>query len=120
MIHLHRTAPWNSSLRPQYRVWYAEVDGRYFKVQSDPGRTVLWSVYEIDAEDDIIKQAADGFDNSFVAIAFNLPQVRLAIQMRIDGKSEDEIRRAVIAAPSAGTGRNHPRNVAARKAWRQR
>jgi hypothetical protein len=53
----------------------------------------------------------------FVALVFNQAQVRLAIQMRLDGKTEDEIRQAVHQAPRPGTGRNHPSHVARRRGW---
>lgn len=114
MIRLSRRAPWNDRLRNPYRTRYAQVDGRRFLIESDSLRSP-WFVWEVQHDGTIANH-----DRDFVALAFNLPAVRLALQLRVDGKSEDEIRAAVSTAGSAGTGRNHPRNVERRRRrWSQ-
>lgn len=111
VVVLHQRAPWNARLPHTYRQRYAEVDGRYFHVEAD-SLDAPWFVWEIDRDGGLL----GGPDAAFVALAFNLPAIRLAIRLRVAGKTEDEIREVVARAPSAGTGRNHPRNVE----WRRR
>lgn len=102
----------NNRLGNPYRTRYALVDGRRFKIESDR-LDAPWFVWEVQEDGNVADHARD-----FVALAFNLAHVRLAIQMRVDGKTEDEIRAAIAHTPRVGTGRNHPRNVAHRKGLR--
>lgn len=111
-ITLHQTAPWNHRLTNPYRTRYARVGNRYFKVEADL-LNAPWFVYEIDENDDIHVLMAD-YDAHFVALVMTLNQARLAIALRLDGLSTEEISAAVDAAPRKGTGRNHPANVARR------
>lgn len=117
MVTLHQTAPWNDRLTNPYRTRYAQVDGRYFKVEADR-LDAPWFVFEIDPADDIVVQMADQDRYVIVAIVFRLDHARLAIQMRANGASKEEIEAALRAAPSPGTGRNHPNHVARRRGWR--
>lgn len=111
MIHLHKVAPWNPKLRNSYRERFAQVGDRYFRVES--GRMdAPWLVFEIDASGDLVD------DRPSVALCFNLPAARQAIQDRVDGMDPDAVCRKALNAPRAGTGRNHPRHVAER--WRGR
>lgn len=112
-IRLSQVAPWNGRLTNPYRTRYAQHDGRYFKARADSLDDV-WMVYEIDHDGDILKQDVA---TSFVALAFTLAHVRLAIELRVVGRTEDEIRQAINDAPRPGTGRNHPRNVALRQGF---
>ncbi len=111
MIRLSQIAPWNRRLRNPYRTRYTQHDGRYFKVEADR-LDAPWFVWEITADGEPIN---DSWDDAFVARAWNLPAVRRAIELRVEGKTEKEISAALRELPSAGTGRNHPRNVAARR-----
>ncbi len=112
-VRLHQVAPWNKRLTNPYRTRYAQHGGRYFKVSADSLNDV-WMVYEIDHDDDILKQ---DIDTSFVALAFTLAQARLAIELRVDGRTCNEISRALADAPRPGTGRSHPDNVARRQGF---
>lgn len=114
-ITLHQTAPWNRRLRNPYRTRYAQVGDRYFKVEADRLNTP-WFVHEIDSADDIQVQVADDARYPLVAIVFSLDHARLAIQMRLDGATYEEIRETLRKTPRPGTGRNHPRHVANRRA----
>lgn len=114
MIRLSKTAPWNAQVRRTYRQWYAQVGERRFAIEAD-SLDALWVVWEVDHNGRVVNPETD-----FVAHAFNLATARLAIEMRVAGKSEDEIRTATLTAPRVGTGRNHPKNVAARKAWKSK
>lgn len=117
MIHLHRKAPWNTSLR-DWRTRYIQVGNRKFTAELDGG---IWSVWEVGDDGLPLGWREHGVrDEMSVALAFNQQQVRLAIDLRLGGKNEDEIRKAVHAAPRLGTGRNHPKNVEARRNWRTR
>jgi hypothetical protein len=113
-IHLSKTAPWNPRVRRTYREWFAQVDGRRFRIEADR-LDAPWFIWEVEHDNTISNPETD-----FVAIAYNLPAARLAIQFRVDGKTEDEIRTAMSKAPRAGTGRNHPRHVAHRRSWKTR
>jgi hypothetical protein len=113
MIRLSQRAPWNDRLGNPYRTRYAQVDGRRFKIEADR-LDALWFVWEVQHDGTIADPERD-----FVAIAFNLTHARLAIQLRIDGKTEDEIRVTIARTPRVGTGRNHPRNVERRRGWRR-
>lgn len=120
-IRLHRIAPWDRSLRGRGNR-YAQIGGRLFHAERVGG---VWSIWEIDRSGLPLglSGATYGADAAaVVAAAFgghasNLPQVAAAIAMRLDGKGEDEIRDALLAMPAAGTGRNHPKNVARRRGW---
>jgi hypothetical protein len=108
-IRLSQTAPWNPRLTNPYRTRYAELAGRYFRVEAD-NLAAPWFVWETTVDDRI-----EDPNQALVAMVWNLRAARLAIQLRTEGKSEDEISEATSAASRAGTGRNHPRNVAARR-----
>lgn len=111
-VRLSQRAPWNARLLNPYRTRYALVGGRRFIAEAENLRD-LWTVWEVDEDGRVVNP-----DRDFVGLAFTLAQVRLAVQMRIGGKSEDEIRTAMVTSPRPGTGRNHPRHVERRKAWR--
>jgi hypothetical protein len=111
-IRLHRRAPWNATLRPDRRLWFAQADGRYFTVESEQGGPAIWFVWEVGT--DGLPLNGD-LDQAFVAIAMNLPQARHAITLRLAGKAESEIRTELRDMGRAGTGRNHPRHVARRR-----
>lgn len=114
MIRLSQTAPWNPELTNPYRTRYAEHGGRYFRAESHylGGH---WFVWEIDRDGEIPGDPKD----AIVAMALNLPQVRLAVELRVEGKDNDAIRGALIALGPQGTGRNAPRNVERRRSWRR-
>ena len=107
-MRLSQTAPWNRDLTNPYRTRYTEHRGRYFRIEADT-LTGPWFVWEI---------TADGADVEIVALVWNLPQARLAVTMRVDGADSDAIDKATADLGGAGTGRNHPRNVARRNARR--
>lgn len=110
-VVLSQRAPWNSALRNPYRTRYTLVGGRRFIAESER-LDDLWTVWEVDEDGRVVKP-----DTDFVAHAFTLALVRLAVQMRVAGKTEDEIRTAMITTPRPGTGRNHPRHVERRRSW---
>lgn len=113
MIRLSRSAPWNPNLRNS-RIRYIQAGDRKFTADLEGG---IWSVWECDETGHALGWRTLDIEAAFVALAFNQAQVRLAIQMRLDGKTEDEIRKAVHRAPRPGTGRNHPKHVARRRGW---
>lgn len=109
-ITLHRKAPWNRELRlykQVWRNWFVQAGERFFYIEGSHGRRPVWVVNEI---------KEDGAFIGCVAHCFNLPAARGAITDLLNGLSSDEIIRNAVNAPAAGTGRNHPANVAARKA----
>lgn len=117
MIRLSRTAPWNKSLR-DWRTRYIQIGDLKFTAELEGG---IWSVWQVGDDGLPLGWKDHGIrDEMFVAHAFNQPQVRLAIEMRMDGRGEDEIRSAMVMTPRVGTGRNHPKNVEARRNWRTR
>lgn len=113
-IRLSKVAPWNAQVRRTYRQWYTQVNGRRFVIEAD-SLDALWTVWEVDHNGRVADPEA-----GFVAHAFNLATARLAIEMRTAGKTEAEIREAMLTTPRVGTGRNHPKHVAHRNAWRNR
>lgn len=127
-IVLHRSALWNPALPSGGRHSYTQVDDRKFHAERSGGMYTIYQVgddgitlgWETARDEhgltDLAKLAAIT-SAAFVATAFNRPQVRLAIQLRLAGKTEDEIRVAVHLLGSAGTGRNSPGNIARRRAW---
>ncbi len=114
MIRLSQTAPWNPELTNPYRTRYAEHGGRYFKATSY-SLSEYWFVWEVDHDGEIPGDPKD----AIVGMARNLPQVRLGIELRVEGKNTDEIRAAMMALGGQGTGRNHPSNVERRRSWRR-
>lgn len=110
-IRLSKVAPWNADLRNTYRQRYTQVGGRYFKLEADH-LDAPWFVYEINADGTLVDGRAS------IALCFNLTAARQAIQDLIDGMSPDDVFRKAISAPRAGTGRNHPKHVERRRAWR--
>lgn len=110
MIRLSQTAPWNRRLTNPYRTRYAEYSGRYFQIEADR-LDAPWFVWEIDRDGNLL----GGPDAAFVVIAMNLPQARRAIELRVEGMDGTQIADALRAMGSAGTGRNHPRNVERRR-----
>lgn len=117
MIRLSRTAPWNKDLRGG-RIRYIQVGDLKFTAELEGG---IWSVWQVGDDGLPVGWRECGVrDEMFVAHAFNQQQVRLAIEMRLGGKTADEIRIAMVTSPRVGTGRSHPKNVAARSNWRAR
>lgn len=118
---LARRAPWNPSLRDSRTRYVQAPDGRRYTAEYSGA---LWTVYECDEQglppgwEDDPRAAAD---RAFVAIAPNLPRVRVALAMHQSGENEDAIRAAMfdLSGPSGGTGRNAPANVARRRAARR-
>jgi len=110
MIRLSQTAPWNRQLTNPYRTRFTEHGGRYFKAESHH-LTDYWFVWEIDRDGEPLGDPKD----AIVAMALNLSQVRLAVELRVEGKGTNAIRDALIALGSQGTGRNSPENVARRR-----
>ncbi len=104
-MRLSQTAPWNRQLTNPYRTRYTEHGGRYFRIAAR-WLDGPWFVWEI---------RADGTDIGLVAAASNLPQARQAITMHVDGDDRDTIAEALVKMGGAGTGRNHPDNVARRR-----
>lgn len=112
MIHLSQTAPWNSRLTNPYRTRFTEHGGRYFRAESY-NLSGFWFVWEIDRDGETLGDPK----TAIVAMALNLPQVRLAVELRVEGKDTDAIRNALIALGPQGTGRNSPENVERRRNW---
>lgn len=110
-VILHRSAPWNDELHAG-NIRYTQVGDRKYTASPDGG---VWNVWVVDAEG--LPRDADGtFDaGMFVVIAFNLAQVRAAIDLHGAGQTTEEIQDFILAMPRVGTGRNHPRNVARRR-----
>lgn len=101
MIRLAKRAPWAPTEHTPWRTRFVLLDGRRFI--AEPAGPGLWAVWEVHEDGKV----ADP-DQDFVAHAFTLGHIRLAVQWRVAGKSESEIRDALLDAPRPGTGRNHP------------
>lgn len=113
-VTLHQTAPWNRRLTNPYRTRYAQAGGRYFMAEADSLNSP-WTVWEIEADGGPLNGDPGA---GIVHIAFNLGEVRAAIRCRAAGQTEEQITAAVKAVGRQGTGRNHPRNVERRRAYR--
>lgn len=95
-IRLSQTASWNPELRNPYRTRYAEVAGRYFRIEAT-SLDAMWWVEEIDADGETLTIEVEGeplFGGRLPSRreqivwgkwAFRLSDARQAIAERVDG-----------------------------------